>query len=245
MEDQNKKPKVAILFFGLTRTLTKLYNNLKANILDELTNNGFDYDIFMHTYILENPYINKWSKENVLNYDNEAYKILNPKYVILENQNEVESKLNLNTYFSNLGNWAGCAQTPFMQQYLVRNMVLALHSKKMVTQLFAEKKDEYDYVIITRPDQHYNLKLNTKLLDLLSPTDNNIIIPREHSYHGLNDRFCICNTSNAIKYGNAFDVLQIYSTKKSIVSEIFMKDYLMYLNLNVIFSPITAHLVRC
>lgn len=243
-------PKVAILFFGLTRSLRKIYNNLKENILDELTNNGFDYDIFIHTYILENPYINKWSKEHVTNYDNEAYKILNPKYYLLENQNKVESNLNLKAYCTKLGNWAGCAKTPFMKVYLVRNMALALHSKKMVTKLFAEKKDDYDYAIITRPDQHYHVKLNTKVFELLNPTSNNsnkknIIIPREHSYHGYNDRFCITTPDNAIKYGCAFNMLLPYSTKKSIVSEIFMKDYITYLDLNVIFSPIKADLARC
>jgi len=248
------KPKVAILFFGLTRSLRKIYNNLKEKIFDELTNNGFEYDIFIHTYILENPYINKWSKENITNYDNEAYKILNPKYYLLENQNKVESKLNIKAYCTKLGNWAGCAQTPFMKQYLVRNMILALHSKKMVTKMFAEKKDEYDYVIITRPDQKYNSKLNVRVFDLLVTNNNdnqidknekNIIIPQEHSYHGYNDRFCITRPNNAIKYGYAFDMLLAYSLKKSIVSEVFMKDYLTHLKLNIIFSDLKASLERC
>jgi hypothetical protein len=164
---------------------------------------------------------------------------------MLENQNEVETKLNIKLYFTNLGNWVGCAKTPFMKKYLVRNMALALHSKKMVTKLFADKKDEYDYVIIMRPDQHYNTKLNTKVFELLNADSNSIIIPKEHSYHGCNDRFCITTPTNAIKYGCAFNMLLQYSMKKSIVSEIFMKDYLTYLGFNIIFSPLKAHLVRC
>ena len=80
-----EKRKVAILFFGLTRSLRNIYNNLKENIFDELISKGYEYDIFIHTYSLENPYINQWTGERVNNYDNDAYKVLNPKYFIIEN----------------------------------------------------------------------------------------------------------------------------------------------------------------
>ena len=235
--------RVAIVFFGLTRSLKNIYNNLTENLFNELTNNGYNYDIFIHTYSLENPYINPWSGESISNYDNTAYKILNPKYYIIENQNVVEKRLNINSYCSNLSNWKGCANTPEMKRYLVRNMILALHSKKMVTQLFKEHKNEYNYVIITRPDQMLNAKLNTNAFSLLN--DRNIIIPYEHSYHGYNDRFCIAKPNVAIKYGTAFYVLKLYSQIGTVVSEVFMKDYLKSLGLKIIFSPIKTQLIRC
>lgn len=235
--------RVAIIFFGLTRSLKNIYNNLTENLFNELTNNGYNYEIFIHTYSLENPYINPWSGESISNYDNTAYKILNPKYYIVENQNAVEKRLNINSYCSNLSNWKGCANTPEMKRYLVRNMVLALHSKKMVTKLFKEHKNEYDYVIITRPDQMLNTKLNTNAFSILN--DKNIIIPYEHSYHGYNDRFCIAKPNVAIKYGTAFYVLKLYSQIGTVVSEVFMKDYLKSLGLKIIFSPIKTQLVRC
>jgi hypothetical protein len=238
-----EKRRVAIIFFGLTRSLRNVYENLKENIFNELTNNGYEYDIFIHTYSLENPYINPWSGERVENYDNEAYKILNPKYYIIEKQSEIEKKININSYCSNLGNWKGCANTPEMKKYLVRNMVLALHSKMMITKLFEQYKHEYNYVIITRPDQMLHSKINTKTFSRLK--NNNIIIPYEHSYHGYNDRFCVATPNVAIKYGNALKVLKIYSTLGPIVSEVFMKDYLIALKINVIFSPMKTHLVRC
>jgi hypothetical protein len=238
-----EKRRVAIIFFGLTRSLRNIYENLKENIFNELTNNGYEYDIFIHTYSLENPYINPWSGERVDNYDNEAYKILNPKYYIIEKQSEIEKKININSYCSKLGDWKGCANTPEMKKYLVRNMVLALHSKMMITKLFEQHKNEYDYVIITRPDQMLHSKINTKIFSRLK--NNNIIIPYEHSYYGYNDRFCVATPNVAIKYGNALNVLKIYSTLGSIVSEVFMKDYLIALKINVIFSPMKTHLVRC
>jgi hypothetical protein len=227
----------------LTRSLRSIYNNLKENIFDELTKNGFIYDIFIHTYSLENPYINHWSGENINDYDNTAYKILNPKYYIIEKQSEVERSLNIDSYCSHLGNWKGCATTPKMRRYLVRNMILALHSKKMITNLFKQHKNEYDYAIITRPDQLLHTKINTHSFSLVN--NSNIIIPHEHSYHGYNDRFCIARPNIAIKYGDALNVLKLYSKRGSIVSEIFMKDYLTSLRLNIIFTPIKTTLIRC
>ena len=235
--------RVAIIFFGLTRSLRNIYKNLTENLFNELTNNGYTYDIFIHTYSLENPYINHWTGESISNYDNTAYKILNPKYYIIENQHSVEKKLNINSYCSNLSNWKGCANTPEMKRYLVRNMVLALHSKKTVTKLFKEHKNEYDYAIITRPDQILHAKLNTNVFSVLN--DRNIIIPYEHSYYGYNDRFCIAKPNVAIKYGSAFYVLKLYSQIGKVVSEVFMKDYLKSLGLKIIFSPIKTQLIRC
>jgi hypothetical protein len=240
--------KVAILFYGLTRSLRNIYDNFKQNILDELTSHGYEYNIFIHTFILQNPYVNPWSGETVAHYDNLAYQILNPIDFILEYQNDVEQKLRIpQQYFSKLGDWAGCATTPHMKGYLVRNMVLALYSKRKVVELFKKHhdKNKYDYVIITRPDQIFHTKLNVNSFQLLHKQKKNIIIPREHGYHGVNDRFCIATPFNAIQYGRAFYKLKKYSQQKSIISEVYMMDYLNALGFNIIYSPLKTQLVRC
>ena len=237
-----RKKKMAILFFGLTRSLKNVYRSLKENIFDVLTNNNIEYDIFIHTYILPTPYTNPYVNTIIENYDNESYKLLNPKFFILENQNKVEKKLKIPKYFSNLSDWVSCAPTFEKKCYFVRNMVLAQHSKKMVTNLFKEYKDDYDYVMITRPDQALHTKINPTAFNLLN--NDNIIIPKEHSYLGINDRFCIAKPNIAIIYGNSFTYLLVYSEKKTIVSEVFLKDYLKLNNIHVIYSPITATLIR-
>jgi len=121
-------------------------------------------------------------------------------------------------------------------------MVLAQHSKKMVTNLFKEYKNSYDYAMITRPDQALHNKINPTAFNLLN--NDNIIIPKEHSYLGINDRLCIAKPNIAIIYGNSFTYLLVYSEKKTIVSEVFLKDYLKLNNIHIIYSPITATLIR-
>jgi hypothetical protein len=160
----------------------------------------------------------------------------------VESQSEVEPRLNIPQYCTILGDWAGTVSTPDMYRYLVRNMVLALYSKRRIINLFAKYKDEYDYVIITRPDQLLHTKLNPQIFNKLNKF--NIVIPYEHSYHGLNDRFCIAKPNNAIRYGRSLNYLKKYSKMVTIVSEKFMKAYLTAIGMRIIFSPLKTSLQR-
>jgi hypothetical protein len=240
--DNYRQKKVAILFFGLTRSLKDVYSSLKTNIFDVLTDNNIEYDIFIHTYALPNPYTNPYINTKINDYDNESYKFLNPKYYIIENQNKVENKLKVSKYFAKLSDWAGCAPTFEKKCFFVRNMVLAQHSKKMVTNLFKEYQSNYDYVMFTRPDQALHTKINPSVFNLLN--NNNIIIPKEHSYLGVNDRLCLAKPNIGIIYGNTFNSLLAYSKQRSIISEVFLKKYLQFNNIQIIYSPITATLIR-
>ena len=65
------KKRVAILFFGLTRSLNKTTESLHKNLFNHLTDNSIDYDIFIHTYKIFGSYNNEWSKEKTSNYQNE------------------------------------------------------------------------------------------------------------------------------------------------------------------------------
>ena len=236
------KKKIAILFWGLTRSLKMVYKSLKTNIFDVLNEHNIEYDIFLHTYILPTPYINPYVNTLIKKYDNESYKLLNPKFYILENQNKVESKLKIHKYFSNLSDWAGCAPTIEKQCFFVRNMVLAQYSKQKVTELFMPYKNDYDYVMFTRPDQELHTKINPSLFHLLNK--NNAFIPKEHSYLGVNDRLCIARPNIAIIYGNSFKFLLVYSENNAIISEVFLKHYLKINNINIIYSSIKAKLIR-
>ena len=243
LQENPKKKRVAILFFGLTRSLTSVYSSLKENLFDVLTNNNFEYDNFVHTYTLPNPYTNHITKTTIYDYDNESYKLLNPRDYILQNQKLVEQKLNISQYYSaNIGDWAGYATDPTFCCYCIRNMVLALHSKKKLVELFSKYKDEYDYVIITRPDQRLDNKFNINAFLLLN--DSNIIVPKGHAYTGINDRICISKPKNAIIYGLAFNRLLAYSKRNKIVSEAYWKWYINGCRINIIYGSLSATLIR-
>jgi len=225
------KKRVAILFFGLTRNLEKTINIIKKNLLTPLNENNYEYDIFIHTYKIHGPYYNMWSGESVTNYINEDIeKILKPKYYIFDDQGEIINTIDFNEYYTKLGNWTG--MTPELTTILIKNMCLALYSKKQITLLFEQYKDNYDYAIITRPDMQIDSKLDINYFNELNNT--NIIIPQKEWYTGCNDRLCIGKPNTIIYCGKLFDELKEYSRRKSIISERFFKDKLDERSINII-----------
>lgn len=223
--------KVAILFFGLTRTLEKTIDSIKINLFAPLSENSIEYDIFIHTYKIYGHYKNMWSGECVSNYKNEDIEsILHPKYYIFDDQETIINSIDFNEYYTKLGNWTG--MTPEMTKYLIKNMCLALYSKKQISLLFEKHIDEYDYAILIRPDMEIHNKIDISYLNKLN--NNNIIVPTKDWFHGCNDRFCI-GLPNVILYcGKLFDELKEYSRRKSIISEVYFLDKLNEKSINVI-----------
>jgi hypothetical protein len=121
-------------------------------------------------------------------------------------------------------------------------MCLALYSKKRITQLFDEHKDEYDYAIIIRPDTELHNKINTDYFNELN--DNNIIIPEKDWWGGCNDRICIGTPDVVSYYGKLFDDLKTYSENKSIISELYLLDKLNEKSINIISKNIEYRNVR-
>ena len=95
-----KNKKVAIIFFGLTRSLNKTINSIKKHLLQILTINSIDYDIFIHHYKIFGSYENKWSKEKTSSYVNEDIQsILNPKYELFDVQQDTIDIINFDEYY--------------------------------------------------------------------------------------------------------------------------------------------------
>jgi hypothetical protein len=234
--------KVAILFYGLTRSLDRTYESIKSNILEELTSNNIEYDIFIHTYRINSPYYNKWSGETVAHYDNEQYKLLNAKYIMIENQDDVINMHDFEAYYSNLGNWTFIEPQQDLTKYLIRNLAIALYSKKQITEVFEKYKHEYSHVIIMRPDLYIYNKLDLSVMNILDNT--NIAIPDTEWFYGCNDRLCIATPEIACYYGKLYYYLLSYSKEKSIISERFMLDMLNYANLHIIAMDIKYDTLR-
>jgi hypothetical protein len=231
--------KIAIIFFGLTRSLDVTYNSIKQNLFDVLTQHNINYNIYMHTYHIKGSYVNPWSHERCVRYDNTKHKILNPKYLLIDDQDEVLKKFNMNDYYSKLEIWAISLD---LTKYLIRNMVLALYSKKRITELFEKNSSQYDYVIIMRPDMKILNKFDVNCLSLLN--DTNIIIPDVEHYSGYNDRICVSGVKNALYYGKLYDHLLEYSRTKPIASERFLFDMLKNKNIDAIQQRIDYEIVR-
>lgn len=207
--------KGAIIFWGLTRGLKHTIKNLQTHLFDVLKENKIEYDIFIHTWYFKGDYSNKWHSLKSIKLDFNEYKLLNAKYEIIEDQDKVQSQFNFKQYQTMGDNFKNNFQS-------FNYHILSLISQKRIIEKFKEVKNEYDFVLFQRPDVLYKQKFDINLINKVS--NNNVIVPRfggqtEKNKRRMNNRWCLCNRENAIKYGTALDHLLEYSKKNKVVAE--------------------------
>jgi len=210
LHNLTNKKKVAIGFFGITRSLKYTIDSIKTNIFDVLTENNIDYDIFMHTYYL-NSYSNKRARESITNkINNDEYKLLNPKYFHQDDQDKIKNKLKLELYRTHKDPWHTNYES-------VDFFILACYSKFILTEMIEKTDINYDYILFVRPDCLYLDKLDISKFKLIN--NNTILIPNFGLTSNINDRFAITNNSTYKIYGKIFTELLKLSKKRQLHSE--------------------------
>lgn len=202
--------RVALAFWGITRSLKYTIESIKEHIFKPLQMENIEYKIFMHTYRMNEIYTNIRAKEKNIRLNNEEYKLLNPDVFIIDNQMEVADNLELAKYRTK--------GDPWRNQYgSLNNFILAMYSKKKVTELISQSCFDFDYVIYLRPDVRYHSYLHSGLIT--QANEKSICIPNFQLYCNFNDRFAICFKTNYKLLGNMFDVLYEYSLVTQLHSE--------------------------
>lgn len=216
--------KIAIGFFGITRSLKYTINSINNNILEVFKLNKIKYDIFLHCYYLSS-YSNKRAKEkiNKKNIDNEEYKLLKPKYFKQHKQYKIKKRLNLKSYRTYKDPW----NTGYNS---VDNFILASYSKYRLTKMIKKHIKEYDYILFMRPDCKYIQKFDIKHFNLVN--NNTIVIPNFHlcSKYKINDRFAITNKKTYKIYGKVYKKLLDLSKKNILHSETILGIILKKIN---------------
>ncbi len=132
--------KVALAFWGLTRSLKYTIESIEKNIFDVFRENNIDFKIFQHTYYFDSVYNNPRANENNANLDFEEYKLLKADYLQRDDQDVIKSNLNLQQYYSK--------PDPWHSNYIsVNNFILSLYSKKQVTEMIEKCEENFDIVI--------------------------------------------------------------------------------------------------
>ncbi|AEF85098.1 putative sugar transferase [Treponema primitia ZAS-2] len=141
--------KIAIQLFGHLRTYRSTYKNFIKNVVEANRNNGYDVDVFIHTWTESDHSNITWYNQNGQKSNKpvtddiikEIYKYYSPKKFLIENQIEVTdhiitSKFGFNHSYKHLFNFT----------YTVYKSSELRHDYKN------EFGEIYDYVIVTRPD---------------------------------------------------------------------------------------------
>ena len=207
--------KVAVCFWGLTRSLKYTCDSIDKHIFDVFKINNVEYSIFMHTYTVHEKYNNPRAGERDITLNNEEYECINPHYVLLDNQEKVKSSINFLQYRTH--------SDPWQNNYVTMdNFILAMYSKKRLLELFQEHDDgSYTHFLMIRPDVKYLNNLDINWLTKIK--DDEIYVPDFGifgGHGGFNDRMALmCNKRIFVIYNSVFDRMLEYSKKASLHSE--------------------------
>ena len=224
----------AIIYFGLTRSIKKVYNSHYNNIFNVLKNNNLTYKIFMHTWKTKNDEQRILRETIDKKIDYEEYKLLNPDYYKLEDQDIFTESINMDNYFfKDIFNKNGyCADGEWPPE-LILNHICALQSQKRGLEMvedFVKDGNTFKYVMFIRPDSKFKNPLLIKELN----TDKEIIVPKFKSNEGYNDRFAIIKYDKAHIYGKRINELHHFRKENGrIVSEKYLKFIINKYNLNL------------
>ena len=216
MNSANKTPKVAVCFFGLTRSLKYTIDSIKKHIFKQLDDSSIEYDIILHTYNLKHLKLIRSGENSKL--DINEWKLLNPKYYQIDNQDEFDKSYNYE-YVKSFGDaW----NTNFENTY---NLIRQFNSLQQVWKLSQKANVNYDCYLFLRPDLKYTKPLDTsQIIESINNPDN-IYTPTWALFRGCNDRMSLGSKKTMKIYANRIEEVHTYldSTKTPLHAERFLK----------------------
>jgi hypothetical protein len=207
-------PKIAVCYWGMTRSTKQVYTTHNTNIFNVLIHNNIEYDVYMHTWETEKNANIIWENDCKIDVDYEEYKLLNPTFYKIDKQNDFLNTIKFEDYYYE-GEFEWRPQ-------LIINHLCALESQKRVYNMVIERGVTYDYIMFIRPDTYVFNALNAKLFG--NDLDFDIIIPNTDHNEGLNDRFAILPFHKALPYATRIDeIIEFRKHNGRIVSEKYVK----------------------
>jgi hypothetical protein len=206
----------------MTRSSKLVYKSHINYLFNELNKNKIEYDIFMHTWKTECNENIIWENKIDIPINYEEYKLLNPDFYKIENQDEFIQTLNFNNYFNEelYKIYGGDTEHEWRPQ-LILNHLCALESQKRVYNMVRNNSGtDYDFIIFIRPDVEI---LNTFDINWLN-SDFDITIPNYDHHEGFNDRFAIIPFNNSSNYAERInEIIEFRKNNGRIVSEKYVK----------------------
>ncbi len=229
--------RVAICYWGLTRSTLHVAETHHRHIFDVLRKNSVHFDVFIHTWETDTQYI-WWVKTNSPP-DYTEHELLTPTVFRRDSQEEFIQTINFDQYYY------PDAEQEWNPQ-LIMNHLCALESQRRSTLLCeeyaAQKNIEYTHIIYVRPDARIYSDLPVS--SILSLSRNQILLPNEFNYEGYNDRFAAMRYDMRSEYSTRINKIADYRKNVSfIVSEPYLK-YIIDNNYEPLFCYFHFRLVR-
>ncbi len=240
--------RVAICYWGMTRSIRIIHNAHKNQIFDIFKNNQVEYDVYMHTWKTAQNFIwgVDWTTTKNIPNDYNEYRLLNPSYYEIDEQDEFLNTIHFPDYFKQeLYDTYGDHPDYEWRPELIRNMICALESQKRVTQLCIDSQKKYDFVLYIRPDVDIYTPFLLEWFDLVKTGEIALTNESYRHFEGYNDKFALMRFDDCKLYADRLDWLKSYrETNGRIVAEKYLK-YIIEKNFsNVHFVNMTVRLIR-
>jgi hypothetical protein len=209
--------KVALCFWGLTRSLKFTIESIREHILKPLEDNNIEYTIFMHTFSMSSKYYNPRAKEENIQLDFDEHHLLDPDFFKIDDQDVIKEQIQVKKYRS--------LPDPWNTNYIcLDNFICAMYSKKQLGIMVKESNIHFDYIVYLRPDVRYITPLHQRYFNVTH--QNTICTPNFHLFPYLNDRLSIITFCNLKTYSEMFDEMYEYSRIYPLHSERFQYNIL-------------------
>jgi len=228
--------KIALCFWGITRSLKYTIDSIKHHILNPLKDADIEYVIFVHTFKFQSEYNNPRAKEFNVTLDFDEHTLLNPDFLQIDDQDEFKFQHSIEKY--------RFLPDPWESDYVcMDNFICAMHSKKQLGAMVKQSNISFDYVMYLRPDVRFYTSIEKRYFNITN--ESNICIPNFHLFPKLNDRFCIITASNLEQYSLMFNDMYEYSRVFPLHSERF-QHYVMtrILHWKIRYIPVHFNRVR-
>lgn len=210
------KYNIAVCFFGLTRALKYTLPSININ-LEKIQEEGHTITKFLHTYDLKK-LTNIRSNEKDIELDIHEYKLLEPDFFKITNQEEYLNKIKSNGDFD----YYKRAGDPWNDDYKsLQNLLCQLNSLFLVTDMWVKSNINFDLIMYIRPDLRYN----TIILDDIHKCvkKRKLSVPKYPIKNQLFDRFSISIPEYAKYYGYRIkDAREYVNNNNSLHSETFL-----------------------
>lgn len=191
MPVEDSHTKIAVCFFGITRSLSHTIGQIDRNVLGPARSHG-RAKVFAH-FFRQSSIVNVRSNE-VAELDPCEHKLLNPDWLSLEEPEGCLDEHNFGLLQAYGDSWSDDFAS-------LRNLIHQLHSMHKATK--AALAWQPDVVIFARPDLLYHDSLAKFIRRAICSPHSEVILPNwQHWEGGYNDRFAICRSASAAEiYG--------------------------------------------
>jgi hypothetical protein len=215
---ETQKMHFAVCFWGLLRALQYTIDSYHEFILKPLDQYNHTYDVIVHTYNFSGSYRSQRNKEEsvALNFSN--WKLLNPFYLYIENQDDFDQLINYPLYQKHGDPWRNNFSS---FQNHVRALNSLYHSTKVAESLHATR--QYDGIIYIRPDVKFIQPLPIELLHRKNLSQILFLPDFHRSCRGFeyNDRMAIASVPEGFRYGKKMEIALKYSLTYPLHAEKF------------------------